>query len=110
MKKELQDGATQAQNWKKVKFSNFQKNQIPDPLDYTGLVRKSRNTRHKGKAGKKPIEKAVEPEIQEIKDFFKNCKLDHLTQTFLNNGFDEMDIILEVESDHLIDMEVGPND
>ena len=90
-------------------FSTFLGIDITD-VDYSGLVRKGRNTRRfKKKQKPKPVVK-LDPEIQKVHDFFKSCKLDHLTQTFVNNGFDEMDIILEVESDHLVDMEVGPDD
>ena len=50
------------------------------------------------------------PEEEKIYGFLLEAGLDHLFERLLSNGFDELDIVLEVDREHLTYMELSMED
>ena len=50
---------------------------------------------------KQPIDK---PEIEEIRAFLESCGLEKHTQTFMSNGIEDMEVVMELTEEHLADL------
>lgn len=50
---------------------------------------------------KQPIDK---PEIEEIRGFLESCGLEKHIQTFMSNGIEDMEVVMELTEEHLADL------
>lgn len=54
----------------------------------------------------KEIEPSQRRDTSQIEEFLKSIKMESYTQKFLENGFEELDLLLEVQNDHLQEMQI----